>query len=95
MPVPYSESNSSSAFWKEFTSATTPALGTAIDLTAIVGSQGRACREIIMLASGTLNVLRPDGTDGSTLTSLDAGTNLPIQAITIKATQTAAILVLW
>lgn len=95
MPIPHNESLGTARFWREFSSTTTPALGTEIDLTEIDGSNGRAAREVIMLAAGALAVENADGVDCSIATSIDKGTHLGIEAATIKAAQTAAILVLW
>lgn len=95
MPIPHNESLGTARFWREFSSSTTPALGTDIDLSAIDGSNGRASREIVMLAAGTLAVENADGIDCSIATSLDAGTHLGIEVAVIKAAQSAAILVLW
>jgi len=95
MAIPHTEDIGTARFWKEFSSSTTPALGTEIDLTALTGSNGRGSREVIMLADGALHVENADGLDCSIATSLDAGTHLGIEVAIIKATQTAAILVLW
>jgi hypothetical protein len=95
MPIPHNESLGTARFWREFSSSTTPALGTDIDLSAIDGSNGRGSREVVMLAAGALHVENADGIDCSIATSLGVGTRLAIEVATIKAAQTAAILVLW
>jgi len=95
MPIPHNESLGTARFWKEVSSSTTPALGTDIDLSALTGSNGRASREVIMLAAGALHVENADGIDCSIATPLDAGTHLGIEAAIIKAEQSASILVLW
>lgn len=95
MPIPHNESLGTARFWREFSSTTTPALGTDIDLSAIPGSNGRASREIVMLAAGALAVENADGVDCSVATSLGVGTRIKIEVATIKAAQSAAILVLW
>lgn len=95
MPIPHNESLGTARFWREFSSTTTPALGTEIDLTAIEGSNGRASRQVLMLANGALYVENADSVDCSIATSLDAGTRLDVEVATIKAAQSAAILVFW
>jgi hypothetical protein len=93
--VPTSESTGPARFWREFSSSTTPALGADIDLTTIEGANGRAAREVVMLAKGALRVRNADGADCSVLTQMDAGTHLPIQASAILAAQSAALVVIW
>jgi hypothetical protein len=93
--VPTSESTGPARFWREFSSSTTPALGADIDLTTIEGSNGRAAREVVMLAQGSLSVLNADGVDCSVATAMSAGTRLPLQVATILAAQSVAVLVIW
>lgn len=89
----HSEDISACPFWREYSGA---ALGEDIDLTAVEGAPpGRAVRQVMMLEAGVLKAKNRAGIDCSGTTALAAGTTLPVEAATILAAQTAAIMVFW
>ena len=59
--------------------------------------QKRSCREILVLAAGTIQLTMTDGTTTTSTNSIAAGVSLPVEAVSIVAAGTSAteVLVMW
>jgi hypothetical protein len=98
MAVPSTQEFTSAAFiWSDLSAnvdceASDPRLGQAPG--AVVGG-GRMCRAILITNGGTLDIIRADGVTIDCTDTIPAGTLVPCQAKSVRASSSARGFIYW